>query len=319
MNRTIKLNVFWVFLAILLLALGSPMVKLMVQLGGKLGVKHPHALSFCNVLLVGNLCAALIQLLSFGVKGLWKEFWASTQKAKLFLLLNACLAIFFPSFIYTALETTTVTRVVLISRFGTIFLALIGYLFFKQPIMARQALGFLIIGVGAWALVLASERFMLNRGDFFVLFAAFWFALSSIATRKALAYASLRLLLFTRNFFSALFFYFFGLYLFGPDHFSDIFTGELWIYMSIYGLLIIVLGQFLWFSYKEKISSETLSMLSLMEPFFTLSFAFLLLDEQPGVWELLAMLIILSGYLVSHFHNPFHHQMVSDNGGVTAR
>ena len=51
---------------IVLLALASPLIKWMVVNGDRTGLVAPNAISYCNALFVGNLCAGLTALLFFG-------------------------------------------------------------------------------------------------------------------------------------------------------------------------------------------------------------------------------------------------------------
>jgi len=56
-------------LAIILAALATPVVKWLVVHGGKLGIANPNAISFCNILFVGNICSGLVVLATFGWGG----------------------------------------------------------------------------------------------------------------------------------------------------------------------------------------------------------------------------------------------------------
>ncbi len=60
-------------LAIVLAALATPIVKWLLVHGGKLGISNPNAISFCNILFVGNICSGIVVLATFGWGRLWLQ------------------------------------------------------------------------------------------------------------------------------------------------------------------------------------------------------------------------------------------------------
>ncbi len=104
-------------LAIILAALATPIVKWLVMHGGKLGLSNINAISFCNILFVGNLCSGLVVLVYFGWKDIWRQLRELTAKTGLLLMGNLLIGtVLAPIFLYIALETTMVTNLVLLTR-----------------------------------------------------------------------------------------------------------------------------------------------------------------------------------------------------------
>ena len=49
--------------AIILAALATPVVKWLVVHGGKVGISNPDAISFCNILFIGNFLSGIVVVL----------------------------------------------------------------------------------------------------------------------------------------------------------------------------------------------------------------------------------------------------------------
>ncbi len=81
MVKEVSLRYGNLILTIILAALATPIVKWLVMHGGKLGLSNPNAISFCNLLFVGNLCSGVVVLIYYGWKDIWRhlrELSAST-------------------------------------------------------------------------------------------------------------------------------------------------------------------------------------------------------------------------------------------------
>ncbi|MEM6698707.1 MAG: DMT family transporter, partial [Bacteroidota bacterium] len=243
------------------------MVKLLVQQGGKNGLQYPRSISFCNVLFVGNLCAGLLVVAMFDTKKILLELKESTRRKKMMLLSSSLTAIIYPALIFTALEFTSVTNVVLLSRFEVIIFILLSIFLYKIRLNIYQHIGYVMIGAAVIGLTLVNDNFMFSRGDVLILIATVFFAVNSILSKELLKLTSLPTFLFTRNFCSALVFLAIGIYLYGWHHFQHAFRGNLWSIMLFYALIIIVLGQYLWFRYKTEVNFSATAWLLIINPF----------------------------------------------------
>ena len=290
---------FLLIAAIVLFALSSPVIKLLVKKGGEFGLEHPDAISFCNILFIANLCSGIIVLASFGTKGILKEFLSLSRKTYFYLSISIVLAFLYPATLFTALESTTVTNVILLSRFEGIFYALLAWVVYKKSLNKFELSGLAIIGIGISALIYIDKMYMATRGELLVIVAAVFYAFAVWMSKETLKHCSVRLFLFARNFFSAIAFFVVAIYLYGADHFADAFSGELWILMAIYGLFVIVIGQYMWYEGIKTAEPNLISNINLSYPFLALAFAFFLLGENPGTIQIIAIGIILSGMLIS--------------------
>lgn len=299
--KQIDRALLYIFIAVMLLSLSSPAIKWLVQHGGEVGICQPNSISFCNVLFVGNLCAGLVALLTFGYKNVKKEWKSSQFFVKLFLLCSSLFAVLYPTFIFMALEKTTVTNVVLVSRFESVIYIWLVYLLFHFQLTKQQVIGYFIITFGIVILLVFNEKFMFNQGIFFAVLAAIAYAIGSLFNKLSLQHFSVGTFVFIRNILSAFLFFFIAIQQYGFHHFQDAFNGDLWIVMLIYATLIIVIGQFCWYTGLKNRPPSTLANLNMIMPFLTIFYAFLFLKEYPSIVHFIAMSIILLGMFITHY------------------
>ncbi|NER19413.1 MAG: DMT family transporter [Symploca sp. SIO1C2] len=257
-------------------------------------------ISFCNVLFVGNLCAALVVLSWFGVSSIIQDLRQTPPKILIGLFINGCLASLLSALIFVGLNYTMVTNAVLLARLGPILYALAGALIFGKVIRKWEWLGFSLIGVGILAILLISTNFQFNRGDLLILASSFVYAITSIIGKLMLAKDTpLRTVVFTRNFVSSIIFFAIASIVFGPEHFSETFAGQLWIVMSIYALILIVLGQFLWYAALGRLDSRVVGKWTSATPIFGVIFAFFLNGERPNEIQVIAFVVIMIGIWIT--------------------
>lgn len=288
------------YLAIALLALGSPLVKWLIQHGGALGVEHPGAISFCNVLFVGNFLGGLVAGGVFGPKKVVADLRQSSRKTWVLLFVNVGLAVAIPVLLFTALGTTTVTNLVLIGRFETVIFAVLAGVFGVSKIYRGQVIGYSIIGAGVLAVVLIQGMGSLATGDWLVLAAAFLQALAALLVKKMLQGVASGTFVFVRNLFSAVLFFVIAVIFFGAEHFADAFRGELWIVMLVYAAVVVVAGQAAWYHSLEKRTPQQVATATLFTPFLALLFAYLLLGEVPQAAHWVGGTVILAGMVMVH-------------------
>lgn len=267
-------------------------------------------ISFCNVLFMGNLCAALTVGTWFGWRPIFQDWQSLEPRIKIGLFINGGLAALLSSLIFVGLAYTSVTNAVLLGRLGPVIYALVGTLILGRKIQRFEWIGFSLIIVGVLAIVLKTSAFQINRGDLLILLSAVVYAASSTLGKLMLSQqTNLQMIVFSRNFISSIIFFVIANLVFGPEHFTDVLAGQLWIVMLVYALIIIVLAQFLWYAALEKLSSQTVGKWTALSPVFGVSYAFLLNGERPSVAQLLAFLVIMTGIVVTSFNRPLSRPM----------
>lgn len=284
-----------------LLAAARPAILafLMAQ-GTRLSGKDKIPISFCNVLFVGNLCSAIAVCLFFDFKTIVHDLKQSESKILVGLFINGSLAALLSALIFIGLQYTSVTNAVLLGRFGPVLYAIVGSLILGNKITKFETAGFSLIVVGIAAITLKQNNYQLNRGDILILLSTLVYTCTALIGRTVLAKkCSLSVIVFTRNFVSAIVFFIIAIALFGFSHFADIFSGSLWIVMSIYGLIVVVLAQLLWYSALQRLDSKTVGALGALSPIFGISYAYLLNGESPSTVQISALIVIIIGLLIS--------------------
>ena len=281
-------------------ALRPAVIAFLVSQGAQLSGGAETPISFCNVLFVGNFCAAIAVGLWFNFKTIIDDFKTLDKKVIFGLFLNGCLAALLSALIFLGLEYTSVTNAVLLSRFGPVLFALSGAFLLGKKITKPEFLGFTLILVGIGAITLRESMYQLNRGDLFILASAVIYAITALIGKLMLSEkCSLAVVVFTRNFISSIIFFIIANMLFGFTHFGDVFSGQLWIVMSIYAFIIIVLAQLLWYAALGKLDSKTVGSLASLSPVFGVTYAYILNGERPSEVQISAFIVIMIGLIIS--------------------
>ncbi|MGB0561598.1 MAG: DMT family transporter [Spirulinaceae cyanobacterium] len=283
-----------------LAALRPALIAFLVINATRLSGGMDTPISFCNVLFVGNLCAALAVLAWFGAGNIWQDVRSLDRNTLLGLTINGCLAAALSSLIFSGLTYTTVTNAVLLGRFGPVLYAVIGAVIFKRQIQKWEWFGFGFILAGILTIVLISNQFQVNRGDLLILGSSLCYCATSIIGKLMLRKNhNLRIVVFSRNFVSSVIFFAIASILFGPEHFSEAFAGQLWGIMIVYAILIIVMAQFMWYSALDRLDSKTVGKWTVLSPVFGVTYAFLLNGERPSLIQVIAFMIIMIGVLMT--------------------
>jgi drug/metabolite transporter (DMT)-like permease len=132
---------------------------------------------------------ALVVLLPFTVAGLWRQRALLRRHWKLLTLLSLLSVTFFNTFIYIALNATTVVNTVLVNSFTPVLIVCVSWVGFRDAITARQAAGvFISLGGLLWILCRGEPAALLairfSTGDLWTLAAGVSWAVYSVLLRK---------------------------------------------------------------------------------------------------------------------------------------
>lgn len=281
------------------------LISLLITSGASLSGGAAHPISFCNVLFIGNFCAALLVGFWFGFGTIWADFVALKPGVKIGLVLNGVLATLLSALIFLGLQETTVTNAVLLGRLGPVLFALAGAMILGKRIRRLEWVGFSLIAVGVVAIALRTSNFQPNRGDVLILLSTLVFAASALINQLMVANApTLHVVVFSRNILSSIIFFFIALRLFGPHHFADAFSGQLWVIMAVYSLIVIVFAQFLWYASVNYLDSRIVGRLTVLSPIFGVTYAFLINGERPSPIQTTTLVVIIIGVLIASVGRP---------------
>ena len=132
---------------------------------------------------------ALIILLPFSIKGLIRQRAELRKNIGILTVLAILSVTNFNTFIYNALQTTTVANTVLVNSTTPIFIVLVAWIGFKDRFTARQTIGVFISFVGlVWIVSRGQPAILLDlqfsKGDLWTLAAALSWALYTVLLRK---------------------------------------------------------------------------------------------------------------------------------------
>lgn len=281
------------------------LISLLITSGASLSSEIAHPISFCNVLFIGNFCAAMVVGFWFGFGTILSDIRSLKPRVQLGLLLNGSLATVLSTLIFLGLQETTVTNAVLLGRLGPVVFALAGAIALGKRIRPLEWVGFSLIAVGVVGIALKTSNYQTNRGDILILLSTLVFAASAMINQLMIAKAAaLHVVVFSRNFLSSIIFFFIALRLFGPHHFADTFSGPLWVLMAVYSLVVIVFAQFLWYASINHLDSRIIGRLTVLSPVFGVSYAFVLNGEHPSAAQLGTLLVIIIGVLIASVGKP---------------
>ncbi len=132
-----------VWASILIFAASNSVVLLLTELGAMHPVAGRNAISFCNLLFVGNLCASVTLVAIFRKSWTRENLLALSAVDWVGLMVLAVLSgALAPALVYLALEKTTVTNVLLMGRIEPPLMLLLSVVLFKAKVdrWAPQAL-----------------------------------------------------------------------------------------------------------------------------------------------------------------------------------
>ena len=261
----------YLWIAILIFAAAASVVARLVEIGEANLIDGRNPISFCNLLFAGNLVAALTLF------ALYHREWRPARLRSLSRrqwLIQTALALtsgaIAPAMMFTAIAHTSVTNIVLIETIEIPLGLLLAWLLYREKSSWSAVLGALCALAGvATTLVLqmdASPESMaaarmqggVGHGEIFAAAATVLLVCGAEIGRKQLQTIPLGIFSVFRNIVGALFFLGIGLYVFGLDHFADIFSPLLWGWMLLYGGIVVACGQLAWFAGIKRVRPPTL-------------------------------------------------------------
>jgi drug/metabolite transporter (DMT)-like permease len=296
-------------MAVLIFAVSNSITSKVIEVGKNHLIDGRNPISLCNILFVGNLCALGLMILIFHQDWKLKTLKTLTSKDWINLsLMGLFSGAITPALIFTALERTNITNIVLIGRIEPILTLILGACFLGATVNSWTVLGSFVSFVGVAVAVLLGnsgqtmtimEGFHLGVGEIYVLIAAIIRSISGIFTKSQLQSIPLGIFIVYRNIVGTIIFFVFANLLYGPEHFIDAFSPFLWKWMFIYALIIVVLGQLFWLVGLKKASLTQLNLASLSNPILAIVMAYLILGEVPTLAQYLGTILLLIGLTLS--------------------
>jgi drug/metabolite transporter (DMT)-like permease len=295
-------SALYLWLAVILFAASNSIVKILIDLGAQHAINGRNAITFCNLLCAGNMCAVVALFVIYrkqwtfaNLRSLSLTDWASLLA--LALLTNTIA----PWLFFVALDTTMVTNVVLIAQIEPPLMLALSWLILGESLCLWSALGAALCVLGVALSVLlqpAAGAFMIGKGELFVALAASINAVSTIIAKQRLTRIPLGIFTVFRNMVGTVVFFGVASYYYGPVHFVDLASPFLWQWMLLYGSIIIVGGQVLWFTGLKTARSIDVLLASSATPIAGVLAAFLILGERPMTAQYIGGFVLVCGIVI---------------------
>lgn len=303
-------SLLYLWLAVLIFAASNSVTRKVTEIGATHLVNGRNPISLCNVLFVGNLCALAVMLLVFGktwnrqtLRQLTRQDWISLG---VIAILSGALG---PALIFSALDNTSVTNVVLIGRLETPLALVLGILFLGARIngwtLAGSIVSFLGVATTAFGassghmIPLMGGAFQIGRGELQAAVAALVLAIAAILTKSRLQSVPLGIFSIVRVAIGTIVFFLLARTLYGPQHFAEALSPFLWQWMLLYGSIIVVAGQLCWLAGLRGSTAAEGTLASSCSPIAAVVMAYLILGEVPTMAQYVGGVIILVGILLS--------------------
>ncbi|BAQ66701.1 DMT family transporter [Geminocystis sp. NIES-3709] len=299
-------------IAVLIFAASNSVISKLIEIGNYHLVNGQNPISSCNVLFVGNICALALMFLLFHqdckpttVKTLTRQDWISLTITG---ILSGAIA---PWLIFTALEKTNVTNIVLIGRIEPILILALSVWLFDSPVnfwtiggSFISLLGVIITALlGSSGEIMIMGKFQIGIGEILVAIAAIISSISTVMGKLQLKSIPIGIFMIYRNILGTVIFFLLANILYGVQHFGQVFSPFLWQWMLVYAGVIVVIGQLCWLVGLKNATSTQLNLSNLLNPIAAIFMAYLILGEVPTMAQYFGGSLLFVGVILSFMGN----------------
>ncbi|SLN69832.1 EamA-like transporter family protein [Roseovarius litorisediminis] len=282
-----KIGMGFAWLGVLIYASSNSIATLLVDIGSNSPVAGGrNAITFTNLLFLSSLISIVPMVVLF------RKDWTGANLRHLnrrdwgLLTLSAFLSsALTPGLFFYALEHSSVTSVLLISRIEPPLFLLAAGLFLKEQIKPRVFLAAIIALCGAMLMISMRDpdsHGVFGAGEIAAAAGALSYITSAIFARKALRCVPMGIFSIYRATIGTLIYFLLISALQGPQQFQDIFSPVLLKWIWVYAIIVVIIGQLSWFMALKYARSDDMSLATSFSPLAGIIFAMLLLAENPG-------------------------------------
>ncbi|APB34014.1 Permeases of the drug/metabolite transporter (DMT) superfamily [Gloeomargarita lithophora Alchichica-D10] len=272
----------WLILAVTIFGAANAFTQKLMTLGTN--AEGANLLTFCNLLLVGNLWA----LAFFLPLGFPKRMPRLPRRDWLRLMGVAVLSgVIAPAAILLALERTSANNVVIISRAEPLLTLAVVACLGGERIRGWTVLaaGVSFLGVAVTILFSGVDQGVMglpiSTGEWLALAGAGCAAVGNVLSQSALQNVPLGFFNIVRTLLGTMVFALLTWVLFGVGHFYDLGNPIVWGWMLVYSLVIVIGGQLAWYRGLRVSSTSEIAFAHSIYPIAGFFAAYLLLGEAP--------------------------------------
>ncbi|MEM9498574.1 MAG: DMT family transporter [Pseudomonadota bacterium] len=304
-SSRVVMGALLIWAAVIIYASANSIVSLLADIGREHPVMGRNAITLCNLLFLGSLISLVPMVFMF-----WRD-WTMENLRKLsrrdwaVLSVSAVLSsALTPALFFIALDHTSVTNVVLIGRIEPPLFLLATVLILGERLDPWALAAGLVALLGAIVMFVMNTsggQLEFGKGEIATVAATFSFIASTLVTRVGLQGIPLGIFSIYRTVLGTIIYYFLGLYLYGPQHFEDLFEPIVLKWVWVYAVIVIICGQFAWNLGLKNARSGDISLATSFSPVAALIIAMVLLGEDPGPGLLPGGLIIFVAIAIGQF------------------
>ena len=293
-----------IWLAVIIYAASNSIVSLLADIGREHPVMGRNAITLCNLLFLGSLISLVPMVFMF-----WRD-WTLENLRKLsrkdwtILTVSAGLSsALSPALFFIALDYTTVSNVVLIGRSEPPLFFLATFFFLKDQLDPWAMAAGIGARLGALGMVFmnAGEGFSFGKGELAAAAATISFIASTLVSRVGLQGIPLGIFSIYRTVLGTIIYYWLAIWLYGPNHFQDLFSNVVLKWVWVYAIIVIIIGQFAWNLGLKNARSADVSLATSFSPLAALVIAMILLGEDPGPGLIPGGIVILGAIAIGQF------------------
>lgn len=299
----------YLLIAILIFAASGSVIRKLTEIGAQHLIDGRNPISFCNVFFTGNVCATMLlisiyrqQWIAQNIKNLSKNDWLGLSKVA---ILEGALA---PALIFTALSLTMVSNVILIGRLEPPLTLALSVWLLKERVNRWIVAGAIVSFIGVCLTILLQPpganmlgmlTIQIGKGELMTAGWAVCIAVSTTLSKVKLQQIPLGIFTVFRTAVGTIVFCAIVLNLFGLHHFTDVFSPFLWQWMLFYSTVIVVGGQFCFFTGLKKSTASDVAWASSFGPIAGILAAYLILGEAPNMAQYIGGTIIMCGIILN--------------------
>jgi len=224
-------------------------------------------------------------------------------KSHLWIVLLAIIASFHLWIQVTGLKYTTATNTGWIIGTAPVFIAILGFIFFKEKLTLLKTSGILIAFVGLLLLISKGEisrlNFLTHKGDFLILASAFTWSVYSVVNKKiTINYPPVMTILFLFLMMAIII----GPFTLNGEYFSAVshLSMKSWGAVLFLGIFCSGVSYVLWSQALSEMEATKTGAFLYFEPFVTVISAWVFLNESLTTMIIISGLVIMFGvYLVN--------------------
>ena len=296
-------------LAMIIFAASNSISSKLADIGMQNPIDGRNPISFCNILFIGNVCALITLSIVYGRQWNPRQLNRLSLINWLILIGAAILAgTVAPALTFFALEKTSATNVILVSRIQSpITLALFALAGDKKPnwwIFTGEIVAALGI-ISMLVLQTPEENFAnimgqkIDMGELLAIAGAIALSLGKVIRGTKLNKISLGVWAIFRTAIGTVVFAVLVIKLFGISHFTDAFSPLVWQWVSFYGIIIVAGGQILWFKGLNIVAFQAISYAGYLIPLAGIAIAYFVLGEVPTAAQYVGIFPILIGAILN--------------------